>query len=35
MNAKPGDAYDAAYSRWIHDPDEFWTEAAESVHWDR
>ena len=35
MNAKPGDAYDVAYSRWIHDPDEFWTEAAESVHWDR
>ena len=30
---KPTDAYDAAYSSWLHDPESFWAEAAEAVHW--
>jgi len=29
------DAYEAAYSRWLGDPERFWAEAAESVHWYR
>ena len=32
---KPADAYHAAYARSLHDPDAFWAEAAEAVHWDR
>ena len=30
---KRTDAYDAVYVRSIRDPDAFWAEAAESVHW--
>ena len=25
--------YDAVYSRWLNDPQKFWAEAAEAVHW--
>ena len=28
-------AYDATYGRWLSDPEEFWAEAAEAVHWYR
>ena len=28
-------AYDATYGRWSSDPEEFWAEAAEAVHWYR
>src|SRR5687767_12075720 len=35
MSEKSGDAYDAIYSRSMRDPDGFWAEAAESVHWDK
>jgi propionyl-CoA synthetase len=30
---KPVDAYEAAYSRSLRDPEGFWAEAAESAHW--
>ena len=30
---KPIDAYEEAYSRWRHDPESFWAEAADGVHW--
>ena len=26
-------AYEAAYKRWLKDPEGFWAEAAESIHW--
>jgi propionyl-CoA synthetase len=26
-------AYETVYRRWLEDPEEFWAEAAESVHW--
>ncbi len=26
-------AYEAAYNRWLKDPEGFWAQAAESVHW--
>jgi propionyl-CoA synthetase len=29
------DTYDAVYSRWLNDPQNFWAEAAEAVHWDK
>src|SRR5688500_14086694 len=29
------DAYEVTYSRSLHDPEAFWAEAAEGVHWDR
>jgi propionyl-CoA synthetase len=29
------DAYQAAYSRSLRDPEAFWAEAAEAVHWNR
>ena len=25
--------YDEVYSRWLNDPENFWAEAAEAVHW--
>src|SRR6266581_4734617 len=25
--------YDEVYSRWLKDPENFWAEAAEAVHW--
>jgi propionyl-CoA synthetase len=28
-------AFGAAYERWLSDPEKFWGEAAEAVHWDR
>src|SRR5437773_12481162 len=27
--------YDEVYSRWLNDPENFWAEAAEAVHWDK
>ena len=27
--------YDAVYAAWKNDPEAFWAEAAEAVHWDR
>ena len=27
------DTYDAVYARWLNDPENFWVEAAEAVHW--
>src|SRR6188474_929354 len=27
------DTYEAVYSRWLNDPENFWAEAAEAVHW--
>jgi propionyl-CoA synthetase len=27
------DAYEAAYSHSLRDPESFWAEAAEAVHW--
>src|SRR6267142_1362619 len=27
--------YDEVYSRWLKDPENFWAEAAEAVHWDK
>ena len=29
------DIYDAIYNRWLNDPEDFWAEAAEAVHWDK
>jgi propionyl-CoA synthetase len=29
------DSYDAVYTRWLNDPENFWAEAAEAVHWDK
>ncbi len=29
------DTYDAVYTRWLNDPENFWAEAAEAVHWDK
>ncbi|HEY6998147.1 MAG TPA: propionyl-CoA synthetase [Candidatus Binatia bacterium] len=29
------DTYDAVYTRWLNDPENFWAEAAEEVHWDK
>jgi propionyl-CoA synthetase len=29
------DTYDAVYTRWLNNPENFWAEAAEAVHWDR
>jgi propionyl-CoA synthetase len=26
-------AYETAYGRWLEDPEGFWAQAAESVHW--
>ena len=28
-------AYEAAYDAWRRDPEGFWAEAAESIHWYR
>ena len=28
-------AYEAAYRKWLTDPEAFWSQAAESVHWYR
>ena len=28
-------AYDEMYDRWLSDPEEFWAQAAEAVHWYR
>jgi propionyl-CoA synthetase len=25
--------YDEVYTRWLNDPEKFWAEAAETVHW--
>ena len=25
--------YDAVYARWLNDPESFWAQAAEAVHW--
>ena len=27
--------YDEVYSRWLNDPENFWAEAAEAVHWNK
>ena len=27
------DTYDAVYTRWLNDPENFWAETAEAVHW--
>ena len=27
--------YDEVYTRWLNDPENFWAEAAEAVHWDK
>ena len=27
------DTYDSVYARWVTDPENFWAEAAEAVHW--
>ena len=29
------DTYDAVYARWLNNPEKFWAEAAEAVHWHR
>jgi len=29
------DTYDTVYARWLNDPENFWAEAAEAVHWDK
>jgi propionyl-CoA synthetase len=29
------DTYDAVYTRWLNDPENFWADAAEAVHWDK
>ena len=29
------DTYDTVYTRWLNDPENFWAEAAEAVHWDK
>jgi propionyl-CoA synthetase len=29
------DTYDAVYTRWKNNPQNFWAEAAEAVHWHR
>jgi len=29
------DTYDAVYTRWLNDPENFWAEAADAVHWDK
>jgi propionyl-CoA synthetase len=29
------DTYDAVYTRWLNDPENFWAEAAEEVYWDK
>jgi propionyl-CoA synthetase len=29
------DSYDAVYARWLNDPENFWAEAAEAVHWEK
>jgi len=28
-------AYEAAYNAWRQDPESFWAQAAESIHWYR
>ena len=28
-------AYEAAYNAWLQDPEGFWAQAAESIHWYR
>ena len=27
--------YDAIYTRWLNNPENFWAEAAEAVHWEK
>ena len=27
------DTYDAVYTRWLNNPENFWAEVAEAVHW--
>ncbi len=29
------DTYEAVYTRWLNNPENFWAEAAEEVHWDK
>ena len=29
------DSYDAVYGRWLKNPENFWAEAAEAVHWNK
>ena len=29
------DSYDAVYTHWLNDPENFWAEAAEAVHWNK
>ncbi|HKH71977.1 MAG TPA: acetyl-coenzyme A synthetase N-terminal domain-containing protein, partial [Vicinamibacterales bacterium] len=31
----PLDPYAAAYARSLREPDAFWAEAAQAVHWDK
>src|SRR5918993_3376284 len=28
------ESYDAVYAHWLNNPEDFWAEAAEAVHWD-
>jgi propionyl-CoA synthetase len=30
-----GNSYEGTYARWLSDPEGFWAEAAEQVHWHR
>jgi propionyl-CoA synthetase len=31
----PGQTYQSTYDRWLADPQGFWAEAAEAIHWQR
>ncbi|HKH20426.1 MAG TPA: acetyl-coenzyme A synthetase N-terminal domain-containing protein, partial [Gammaproteobacteria bacterium] len=31
----PGQTYQSIYDRWLADPQGFWAEAAEAIHWQR
>ena len=29
------DSYEAIYNRWLREPEDFWAEAADAIHWHR
>jgi propionyl-CoA synthetase len=29
------DSYEAIYNRWLREPENFWAEAADAIHWQR
>jgi len=29
------DSYEAIYNRWLREPEKFWAEAADAIHWQR